>query len=240
MRTALVVGATSNIGFEAAKLFINNGHKAILTSRDINKLSEIYSEYSGRSILLSALDIRDNLSIKDLHDEVSAFGYPDIIVYVSGVSRDGFFLRMNEEKWNEVIDTNLNGCYRVIRQFIRPMMKKRWGRIINISSVAGKAGNVGQTNYSASKAGIIGFTMSLAKEMAPWNITCNSIAPGLIGTNMTRDMDSSVLNEIIDRIPLKRMGRPEEVGSLIYFLAQNVCGYVTGETISIDGGLYMN
>lgn len=240
MKTALIVGATSDIGFHTAGLFISNAYRVILTARDIKKLAERYDTIKNDDVYYGQMDITDNTSIKNLFKSVEEFGYPDIIINISGISKDGFILGMDEKKWTSVIDTNLNGIYRVIKSFIRPMMKKKWGRIINLSSISGKVGNIGQTNYSASKAGIIGFTLSLAKELAPWNITCNTIAPGLIETKMTSAMDNKAYDKIINRIPLKRAGKPEEVASLIYFISQDICSYITGDIINVDGGLYMN
>jgi len=239
-KTALIAGATSDIGYEAAMRFISGSYRVILTARDTERLESAYSGQKSGDLVFVSMDITDPGSVKDAFRSAAEFGYPDIIVNLSGISSDGFILGMNEKKWTQVIDTNLNGFYRVIREFVRPMMKKRWGRIINISSVSGKAGNIGQTNYSASKAGIIGFTMSLAKELAPWNITCNTVVPGLIETKMTKNMDPKILEEIISRIPLGRAGAPEDVASLIFFLAQDICSYITGDVISVDGGLYMN
>ncbi len=239
-RTALIAGATSDIGFETACCFTSSSYRVIATGRDIDKLKERFKDREDKDIFYGRLDITDAESIRDLYRSVEEFGYPDIIVNVSGISADSFILGMTEKKWTDVIDTNLNGFYRVVKAFVRPMMKKRWGRIINISSVSGKAGNIGQTNYAASKAGIIGFTMSLAKELAPWNITCNTVAPGLIKTRMTENMEENIIESIVSRIPLKRTGKPSEVASLIFFLSQDISSYITGDVISIDGGLYMN
>lgn len=239
-KTALITGATSEIGFYTALLFMSESYRVILTARDKDRLKDRYSGHEKEEVFFGELDISEPESVRNFYGSLGDFGYPDIIINISGISIDSFILGMTEKKWLDVINTNLNGFYRVIKAFVRPMMKKRWGRIINLSSVSGKAGNIGQTNYSASKAGIIGLTLSLAKELAPWNITCNGIAPGLIKTGMTDKMEKSVLDSIISRIPLKRIGIPQEVASLIYFLSQDICSYITGDIISIDGGLYMN
>jgi len=236
--TALVVGATSDIGRHTVHRLLDQGVRVIATSRSRERLDETYAEQNADTFLPVALDVTDPASIDAAGIQMAAFGSPDIIVVNSGISKDYFILRMNEKRWQAVVDANLTGTFRVVKKWLRPMMKQRWGRIITMSSISALAGNAGQSNYAAAKAGVIGFTLTLAKELAPWKITCNVIAPGLIDTAMTRAMDKDILDTYIQRIPLKRMGRPEEVAAAIAFLCRETSGYITGEVVRIDGGMF--
>ena len=161
---------------------------------------------------------------------------PDILINNAGVTKDSLFLRMTEDDWNEVIDTNLNSVFRITKLVVKGMLKKKWGRIINISSISGSMGNPGQTNYSASKAGVDAFTRSLAKELGSRNITVNSIAPGFIQTDMT---ESLINEDLVMKIPLKRVGNVDDVASMVNFLASEESNYITGQTLVVDGGLFM-
>jgi 3-oxoacyl-[acyl-carrier protein] reductase len=176
---------------------------------------------------------------KTVEEILKVFPKVDILVNNAGITRDSLMLNMKEEDFNEVLDINLKGSFNMIRHLYSHMMKQRKGRIINISSVSGIAGNAGQANYSSAKAGIIGLTKSVAKELARRNITCNAIAPGFIQTDMTEKLSSKIIEAAVEEIPLKRMGQPEEVAKLATFLASDNAEYITGEVIKIDGGLYM-
>ena len=159
-----------------------------------------------------------------------------ILVNNAGITKDNLFLRLSDEDWEEVINTNLNGVFRVTRLVIKNMVKQRWGRVINISSISGIMANSGQTNYSASKAGLDGFTRSLAKELGSRNITVNSVAPGFIETDMTQGI---IAEDIVDKIPLKRVGKPNDISPIVLFLASDEANYITGQTLVVDGGLFM-
>ena len=171
-------------------------------------------------------------SLKKLVEDMNI----SILVNNAGITKDNLFLRLSDEDWEEVINTNLNGVFRVTRLVIKNMVKQRWGRVINISSISGIMGNSGQTNYSASKAGLDGFTRSLAKELGSRNITVNSVAPGFIETDMTQGI---IAEDIVDKIPLKRVGKPNDISPIVLFLASDEANYITGQTLVVDGGLFM-
>jgi len=163
----------------------------------------------------------------------------DILVNNAGIARDSLLLRMKEENWHKVLDVNLTGVFNCLKAVIRCMMKQRYGRIVNISSIIGLRGNIGQTNYSAAKAGVIGLTKSAARELGRYGISVNAVAPGFIDTAMTRELDKEIVDKITSQIPLLRIGKPEEVASLVTYLASEQAGYITGEVIRIDGGMAM-
>ena len=171
-------------------------------------------------------------SLKKLVEDMNI----SILVNNAGITKDNLLLRLSDEDWEEVINTNLNGVFRVTRLVIKNMVKQRWGRVINISSISGIMGNSGQTNYSASKAGLDGFTRSLAKELGSRNITVNSVAPGFIETDMTQGI---IAEDIVDKIPLKRVGKPNDISPIVLFLASDEANYITGQTLVVDGGLFM-
>ncbi|HKQ56672.1 MAG TPA: 3-oxoacyl-ACP reductase FabG, partial [Candidatus Eisenbacteria bacterium] len=188
-----------------------------------------------------AADIADAASVEQAFSAALAqLGRVDILVNNSGITRDGVFLRMSDEQWAQVVDTNLGGAFRCCRAVVRPMMKARYGRIINVSSVVGLMGNAGQANYAASKAGLLGLTKALARELASRAITVNAIAPGYIATEMTAELPEAARAELTGRIPLGRLGQPAEVGEVIAFLASPRAGYVTGQVWTVDGGMVMD
>ena len=195
------------------------------------------SGWTGLGLVLNVADPASiDAALKRLGEELGA---PTILVNNAGITRDNLLMRMKDEEWESIIDTNLSSVYRLSKACLRPMMKARKGRIINISSVVGAIGNAGQTNYAAAKAGMIGFTKSLAREVGSRGITVNSVAPGFVDTDMTRALDDGQREQLLAGIPLRRLGSPEEIASVVAFLASPQAGYITGETIHVNGGMYM-
>ena len=236
-KIVLVTGASRGIGLEAAKYFSKEGYKVIGTSRGDFNLGELIGDDSAISV---QLDLTSKESIKNLFADLKSKDLlPSVLVNNAGITKDQLFLRMKDEDWDDVIETNLNGLFRVTKAFIKPMVKNRFGRVINISSVAGLMGNSGQVNYSSSKSAIVGFSRSLAKELGSRNITSNVVAPGFIETDMTTFLNNDEKVEVIKNIPMKRFGTVEDVAKCIVFLASDEANYITGQTISVDGGLFM-
>ena len=236
-RIVLVTGASRGIGLEAAKHFSKDGYQVIGTSRSNFNLGELIGDDSAISV---ELDLMSKESIKNLFADLKSKDIlPAVLVNNAGITKDQLFLRMKDEDWDDVIETNLNGLFRVTKAFIKPMVKNKFGRVINISSVAGLMGNSGQVNYSSSKSAMVGFSRSLAKELGSRNITSNVIAPGFIETDMTTFLNDDEKVEVIKNIPMKRFGTVEDVAKCILFLASDEANYITGQTISIDGGLFM-
>ncbi len=218
------------------------GARVVLAARNVEKLEEVAAEVraKGREAFVVALDMSSHDSIKEAFSKAAKeFGPIHILVNNAAVTRDNLALRMKKEDWDAVISTNLSGAFFAIQQVLQGMMKERWGRIVNISSVVGEAGNPGQANYVASKAGLIGLTKSLAQEMASRNITVNAVAPGFIDTDMTQVLSPELKEKIISTIPLKRLGKPEDIAAAVRFLASEEAGYITGTTIDVNGGMYM-
>ena len=230
-RRVLVTGASRGIGEAIAKTFADDGFNVLGTCR--NKKKSIPKE--SKTLNFEELDLSSSSSLDKFKKIVEDFK-PEILVNNAGITRDNLFLRMTDEEWSSVIDTNLNGVFKVTKSVAKYMLKSRWGRIINMSSVSGIMGNAGQANYSASKAALEAFSKSLAKELGSRNITVNTIAPGYIQTDMTKDIDNT---ELIKRIPLGRVGDVSEVASLVSFLASENANYITGQTLVVDGGLFM-
>jgi 3-oxoacyl-[acyl-carrier protein] reductase len=233
-RTALVTGASRGIGLACARALAESGAKVILAARDAAKL-----ENAAREIDRAAwvqLDLSSHDSIKSAFSQA---GKIDILVNNAAITKDGLALRMKKDDWDAVIATNLTGAFLAIQQVLHGMMKERWGRIINISSVVGEAGNPGQVNYVASKAGLIGMTKSLAQEMASRNITVNAIAPGFIETDMTAALSEELKANMLAHIPLKRFGKAEDVAAAVRFLASDDAAYITGHVMDVNGGMYM-
>jgi 3-oxoacyl-[acyl-carrier protein] reductase len=238
-RKALVTGATGGIGESVARALHAQGAIVGLHGTRVEKLESLAGELGDRVKLFPA-----NLSDRD---EVKALGQKaeaelegvDILVNNAGITRDGLFVRMSDEDWDAVIELNLGAVFRLTRELTHPMMRRRFGRIVNISSVVGVAGNPGQANYCASKAGLIGFSKSLAQEIASRNITVNCVAPGFIESAMTDKLNDKQKDAIIGAIPMKRMGTGDEVASAIVYLASNEAAYVTGQTIHVNGGMAM-
>ena len=236
-KTVLVTGASRGIGLEAAKHFSKEGYKVIGTSRGDFNLGELIGDDSAISV---QLDLMSKESIKNLFANLKSQDLlPSVLVNNAGITKDQLFLRMKDEDWDDVIETNLNGLFRVTKAFIKPMVKNKFGRVINISSVAGLMGNSGQVNYSSSKSAMVGFSRSLAKELGSRNITSNVVAPGFIETDMTTFLNDDEKVEVSKNIPMKRFGTVKDVAECIMFLASDEANYITGQTISVDGGLFM-
>ena len=239
---ALVTGATRGIGKAIAKA-LSATDTYIIGTATSEQGAEVISTYfdedqiNGEGRVFNAGSFENT---KTLISEISdAFGYPSILINNAGITKDQLLLRMKEEDWDDVIDINLKSVYRLSRLCLKGMMKNRWGRIINIGSVVGSIGNAGQSNYSASKSAIEGFTRSLAREIGMRGITVNTVAPGFIETDMTLQLDEDVRAKMIEKIPLARLGQPKDVASVVKFLASSSGEYITGETIHVNGGLYM-
>ena len=236
-KIVLVTGASRGIGLEAAKHFSKEGYKVIGSSRGDFNLGELIGDESAISV---QLDLMSKESIKNLFAYLKSEDLlPSVLVNNAGITKDQLFLRMKDEDWDDVIETNLNGLFRVTKAFIKPMVKNKFGRIINISSVAGLMGNSGQANYSSSKSAMIGFSRSLAKELGSRNITSNVVAPGFIETDMTTFLNDDEKVEVSKNIPMRRFGSVQDVAKCIVFLASDEANYITGQTISVDGGLFM-
>lgn len=241
-QTALVTGASRGIGQAIAKALGAAGATVIGTAtsdKGADNISSYLKEagFAGKGLVLDVSNSDSVAScLKAMSDE---FGAPDILVNNAGITKDTLLMAMKEDQWDAVINTNLNSIYRMSKAVIRGMMKKRGGRIINISSVVGASGNAGQTNYAAAKAGLVGFSKSLAREIGSRNITVNTIAPGFIDTDMTRELDDKQKDALLSQIPLGRLGSAEEIAATVEFLASPAAGYITGETIHVNGGMYM-
>ena len=209
------------------------------TEAGAEKISQRFKELNiaGKGMVLDVASIESINTVID--SATSEFGAPTILVNNAGITKDNILMRMKEEEWLDVIETNLTAVFRLAKACVRPMTKARWGRIINISSVVGAMGNAGQSNYSASKAGVGGFARALAKELGSRNITVNTVAPGFIDTDMTKDLPEANKESMLTQIPLGRLGAPEEIASVVSFLASDAAGYITGETIHVNGGMYM-
>ncbi|MGC4375605.1 3-oxoacyl-[acyl-carrier-protein] reductase [Fictibacillus sp. Mic-4] len=242
-KTALVTGASRGIGRSIALHLAKAGAKiAVNYSGSEAKANEVVDEiraHGGEAIAIQA-DVSNSESVNSMIKQViDEFGSLDILVNNAGITRDNLLMRMKEEEWDAVINTNLKGVFLCTKAVSRQMMKQRSGRIINIASIVGVAGNPGQANYVAAKAGVIGLTKTAAKELASRNITVNSIAPGFIETDMTHVLEETVKSEMLKTIPLARFGQPDDIAALVVFLASDNSGYITGQTIHVDGGMVM-
>lgn len=233
-KTAFVSGASRGIGLACARMLAETGVHVVLAARDAQRL-----EAASREIPNSTWVTIDLSSADSIKEAFAKAGKIDILVNNAAVTKDGLALRMKKDDWDSVISTNLTGAFLATQQVLQGMMKARWGRIINISSVVGESGNPGQANYVASKAGLIGLTKSLAQEMASRNITVNAVAPGFIETDMTAVLSQEVKDNVIGHIPLKRFGRAEDVAAAVRFLASEEAGYITGAVLNVNGGMYM-
>ena len=242
-KTVLVTGASRGIGKEVALKYAENGYDVVInyvsSKTDVKALENEFKEKGVDSLIIKA-DVSKQEEVQELVDKaIEKFGKIDVLVNNAGITKDNLLMRMSEEEFDKVIEINLKGTYLVTKAVTKYMMKKRSGSIINLSSVVGVAGNAGQCNYSASKAGIIGFTKSIAKELASRNIRANAVAPGFIETDMTNVLSDTVKETIHNQIPLKRMGNAKEVAELIYFLGSEKSSYITGQVINVDGGMVM-
>lgn len=238
-RVALVTGSTRGIGRRIAETLAECGARVAVVGRDAAKAAEVAGQISPDARGF-ACDVADVASVTALIAAVEeAFGSVDILVNNAGLTRDNIMLRLKDEDWDAVINANLRGAFAATRAATRGMMKRRWGRIINISSVVGLVGNKGQSNYAASKAGLIGLTKAVAKEFASRNILANAIAPGFIQTDMTDAMTPEARAALVGTIPLERLGDPQDVASMVAFLASEHASYITGQVLVVDGGMVM-
>jgi 3-oxoacyl-[acyl-carrier protein] reductase len=241
-KCAIVTGASRGIGRAIAVAFAMEGAHVALFATDEAKLRAVADEVSplGHKVFVRAVDLRKGDAVREAVDAAKeALGGLDILVNNAGITKDQLILRMKEEEWADVLDVNLASAFRCSKAAARYLMKSKAGRLINVTSIVGLSGNAGQSNYAASKAGLIGFTKSLARELASRNVTVNAIAPGYITTDMTAALPAEAKAELEKRIPLARVGAPEEIANVAVFLASDRASYVTGETIRVDGGLAM-
>jgi 3-oxoacyl-[acyl-carrier protein] reductase len=242
-KVALVTGASRGIGAAIADELGSAGYIVVGTATSQSGADKISQRLAGRKSLGAGmvLDVTQPESIEVLLKSViEKFGAPIILVNNAGVTKDNILMRMKEGEWLDVINTNLTAVFRLSKACVRPMTKARWGRIVNISSVVGSMGNGGQSNYSASKAGVEGFGRALAKELGSRSITVNTVAPGFIDTDMTKDLPEANKEALLSQIPLARLGLPSEIASVVRFLISDAAGYITGETIHVNGGMYMS
>ena len=242
-KVALVTGASRGIGKAIAIQLQSLGATVIGTATSDNGAQNI-AQYLGENTTLPSMGLELNVtsddSIAALFSTIKeAYGSVDILVNNAGITRDNLFMRMKEDEWQDILDTNLTSVFKVSKAAIRPMMKKKAGRIINIGSVVGTMGNAGQVNYATSKAGLLGFTKSLAREIASRGITVNTVAPGFIDTDMTKTLTDEQKEGIFSQVPANRLGKPEEIASTVAFLSSDAAAYITGETIHVNGGMYM-
>jgi 3-oxoacyl-[acyl-carrier protein] reductase len=241
-RVALVTGASRGIGKAIAEALAHQGATVIGTATTEQGAQSIGAALAALGLAGrgAVLDVGDEQSIEALFTELATReGAPEILVNNAGITRDNLLMRMKAEEWNDVLSTNLSSLYRVCKASLRGMMKARHGRIINVGSVVGLMGNAGQTNYAAAKAGMIGFSRSLAREIASRNITVNVVAPGFIDTDMTRALDEKQVQALREQIPLARLGSTADIAAAVVFLASDAAAYITGETLSVNGGLAM-
>jgi 3-oxoacyl-[acyl-carrier protein] reductase len=241
-KSVVVTGAGRGIGRAVAVAFAEAGANVACVSRTENNAQQIASEVAalGRKGIAYAVDVANAETVEETCQKIlTDFGRVDVLVNNAGITRDGLVMRMSSEDWDAVIDTNLGGAFNFIRSFSRSLLKQRSGRIINITSIVGLIGNAGQANYAASKAGLIGLTKSIAREFGSRGITCNAIAPGFIETDMTKDLQAEVRTKLLERVPLSRLGKPEDISAATLFLASSAADYITGQVLTVDGGMVM-
>ncbi|NLP31992.1 3-oxoacyl-[acyl-carrier-protein] reductase FabG [Oligella ureolytica] len=238
-KIALVTGASRGIGKAVAKALAEQGATVVGTATTEQGAEGITAEleaFGGRGVVLN---VTDNAACDELLAELAAEGGPHILVNNAGITRDNLAMRMKDEEWLDVMQTNLNAVFRLCRGVMRPMMKAREGRIINLTSVIASVGNPGQSNYAAAKAAVAGMSRSLASELGSRNITVNCVAPGFIDTDMTRSLSEEVTDSLLSRIPLSRFGQPEDIANAVVFLASPQASYITGTTLHVNGGMFM-
>jgi 3-oxoacyl-[acyl-carrier protein] reductase len=242
LKVALVTGASRGIGRAIAEGLAGAGFAVIGTATSSAGAEQITARFVEKNFVGQGmvLNVNDTASISLLLKEVDEnFGAPTILVNNAGITKDNILLRMKEDEWSDVVNTNLNAVFRLSKACVRAMTKAKWGRIVNISSVVGSMGNSGQSNYSATKAGVEGFSRALAKELGSRNITVNTVAPGFIDTDMTKNLPVASKDAMLSQIPLARLGEPSEIADVVSFLVSDSAGYITGETIHVNGGMYM-
>jgi 3-oxoacyl-[acyl-carrier protein] reductase len=242
-KVALVTGAARGIGRAIAETLAQRGADIVVADKNSDLAAATAQEIaaaSGCHVISIAVDVADSASVKAMIDKALAeFNHVDILVNNAGLTRDNLIMRMDESDWDLVLSINLKGVFNCSKAIVRPMMKQRSGRIVNISSVSGLAGQAGQANYSASKAGVIGLTKALARELGSRQITVNAVAPGFIPTDLTKDLPEELKTESLKAIPLGRWGTPQEIAAAVAFLASDEAGYITGHVLSVDGGMVM-
>jgi 3-oxoacyl-[acyl-carrier protein] reductase len=241
-RTALVTGASRGIGKACARTLAGAGNRLILAARSVEKLEEVATEIrgAGGEAFVVEMDLANKESIARAVDlAAKEFGRIDILVNNAGVTKDGLALRMKQGDWELVLATNLSGAFYAVQAVLSGMLRERWGRIINISSVVGEMGNAGQANYVASKAGLIGLTKSLAQEVGSRNITVNAVAPGFIETDMTHGLSEELKKKLLDNTPLRRFGTADDIAHAVRFLASDEASFITGHVMDVNGGIYM-
>jgi 3-oxoacyl-[acyl-carrier protein] reductase len=241
-RIAFITGASRGIGRACAIALSAAGAKVVLAARRLDKLEEVAAEVraAGGEAFVVPIDLASQDSIKAAFSKASKeFGRIDILINNAGLTRDGLALRMKRDDWDAVIQTNLSGSFFCIQQVLPAMVRERWGRIVNITSVVGESGNAGQANYAASKAGLIGLTKSLAQELASRSITVNAVAPGFVETDMTATLSAELKLKITESVPLKRIGRPDDIAAAVKFLSSDEASYITGHVLDVNGGMFM-
>lgn len=242
VRTALITGASRGIGKACALALAGPAYKLVLAARSLDKLEDTaqLTRAAGSETFVVEMDLANSDSISAAIDKASKdFSPIAILVNNAGVTKDGLAVRMKKADWETVINTNLSGSFYATQKVLQGMMRERWGRIVNISSVVGEKGNPGQANYVASKAGLIGLTKSLAMELGSRNITVNAVAPGFIATDMTHVLSEELKQKMIDETPLRRMGTPEDIAAAVKFLVSEEAGFITGHVLDVNGGIYM-
>ena len=242
-QVAVITGAGRGIGHAIALKFASEGARVAVVSRNENNALRTADEINARHAGLAkayAVDVASHAAVTDLANQIlTDFSRVDILVNNAGVTRDGLSMRMSEEDWDVVVDTNLKGTFNCIQAFERSMIKQRSGRIINIGSVAGLMGNAGQANYAASKAGVLGLSKTIARELASRGITCNVVAPGFIETDMTDVLPEKIKQAVVSQIPAGSFGKPDDIAAAVAFLASAEAGYITGQCLTVDGGMVM-